>query len=104
MNNLYSYQSDIITIGSKRFELNKDDHEEFLIVISVKINEDAIQMNLLDQQESFKILRTMQEILLAMRKPDLEYVLLNSFDSLLQLDFFTPQEILFGKSLCDICL
>ena len=84
--------------------MNKDDHEEFLIVISVKINEDAIQMNLLDQQESFKILRTMQEILLAMRKPDLEYVLLNSFDSLLQLDFFTPQEILFGKSLCDICL
>lgn len=41
---------------------------------------------------------------MAMRKPDLEYVLLNSFDSLLKLDFFTPQEILFGKSLCDICL
>lgn len=49
MNNVYSYQSDIITIGSKRFELNKEDHEEFLIVISVKINEEVIKMNLLDQ-------------------------------------------------------
>ena len=46
----------------------------------------------------------MQEILLAMRKPDLEYVLLNSFESLSKKDFFTPQEILNGKSLCDISL
>ena len=39
-----------------------------------------------------------------MRKPDLEYVLLNSFESLSKKDFFTPQEILNGKSLCDISL
>ena len=39
-----------------------------------------------------------------MRKPDLEYVLLNSFKKLLKIDFFTPQEILYGKSICDICL
>lgn len=49
----------MITIGSKRFELDRDDHEEFLIVISVKINDEIVSKNLLDQQESFKILRTM---------------------------------------------
>lgn len=31
-------------------------------------------------------------------------MLLRSFDSILKKDFFTPQEILYGKSLCDICL
>jgi len=46
----------------------------------------------------------MQESITSMRKPDLEYVLLNSFHTLLRQDFFTPQEILYGKSLCDICL
>lgn len=104
INNLYSYESNIVKIGSKRFELSKEDYEDFLVVVAAKINHDVIEKNILDQQESFKILRTMQEILLAMRKPDLEYVLLNSFDSLLKKDFFTPQEILYGKSLCDVCL
>lgn len=90
VNNLFSYESNIIKIGSKRFELNKDDYEDFLIVVAARINEDVVQKNILDQQESFKILRTMQEILLSMRKPDLEYVLLNSFESLSKKDFFTP--------------
>ena len=90
VNNLFSYESNIIKIGSKRFELNKDDYEDFLIVVAARINEEVVQKNILDQQESFKILRTMQEILLSMRKPDLEYVLLNSFESLSKKDFFTP--------------
>lgn len=77
-------------MGSKRFELSKDDYEDFIIVVSAKISDPVIQKNLIDQQESFKILRLMQELLLAMRKPDLEYVLLNSFSSLLLKDFFTP--------------
>ena len=39
-----------------------------------------------------------------MRRPDLDYLLLNTFESLVLSDFFTCQELLFGKSLCDICL
>lgn len=31
-------------------------------------------------------------------------MLTNSFDDLVREDFFTSQEILFGKSICDICL
>jgi hypothetical protein len=39
-----------------------------------------------------------------MRRIDFEYLLLNTFDSLIEKDFFVSQEILNGKSICDICL
>lgn len=42
--------------------------------------------------------------MLRMRIPDLEYIVLNSFDDLKDKDFFRSQLILQGKSLCDICI
>jgi hypothetical protein len=39
-----------------------------------------------------------------MRRIDFEYLLLNTFSSLIEKDFFASQEILNGKSICDICL
>lgn len=39
-----------------------------------------------------------------MRQPDLELMILQSFNELLKSEFFQSQEILQGKSLCDICL
>lgn len=42
--------------------------------------------------------------LLAMRTPDLEFLVLNDFDDIKRSDFFRTQEILFGKSVMDICL
>lgn len=38
------------------------------------------------------------------RIPDLEYIVLNSFEDLKRKDFFRSQLILQGKSLCDICI
>ena len=37
-----------------------------------------------------------------MRQPDLEYMLLNSFEYLRQEDFFIAQELLQGKSICEL--
>ena len=39
-----------------------------------------------------------------MRRPNLEYLLMNTFKTLMEKDFFISQEVLQGKSLCDICL
>jgi hypothetical protein len=39
-----------------------------------------------------------------MRIPDLEYVALNSFEELQAKNFFQSQEILQGKSICEISL
>lgn len=57
-----------------------------------------------DQTETYAMLRKILENILEMRRPDLEYILLNTFESLIKTDFFNCQEILNGKSLCDICL
>jgi len=39
-----------------------------------------------------------------MKIPDLEYIVLRSYDDVKSKDFFTAQEILQGKMLGDICL
>lgn len=66
------------------------------------LNRDQIDM--FNQTETYSLLRSAQKLVLNMRRPDLEYLLLNTFESLIVTDFFTCQELLFGKSLCDICL
>lgn len=42
--------------------------------------------------------------MLRMRIPDLESLVLNSFEDLKKKDFFRSQHLLQGKSLCDICI
>lgn len=44
------------------------------------------------------------DLMMTMRIPNLEYLALHSFGELKIKDFFRPQEILLGKSICDICL
>ena len=39
-----------------------------------------------------------------MKMPDFEYILTNSFEKLKKEEFFQPQEVLYGKSICDICV
>ena len=49
MNNIYAYESNIVRIGSKRFELSKDDYDDYLVIVAAKINDEVIDLNLLDQ-------------------------------------------------------
>ena len=60
--------------------------------------------NMFNRQESFYILKHALDTMMSMRIPDLEYLALHSFGELKLKDFFRPQEILLGKSICDICL
>jgi len=52
----------------------------------------------------YTILRSVQENIIEMRRPDLHYLLMNTFDTLKKNDFFVLQEVLDGRSICDICL
>jgi len=104
VNNIYTYESNISKIGYKKFEMNSQDHNENIVVVAAKLKESVISRAVFSDQETFKILKKMHDQILCMKNSDLEYLLMNSFNSLLKQDFFTPQEILYGKSLCDICL
>ena len=89
MNNLYTYESDLACVGQKRLELTRANCDEFLILISVKLRDSVLKKNILDKRETQAILSQEQDIILNMRRPDLEYVVLHSFEQLLKKDFFT---------------
>lgn len=101
---MYIYKSDVILVGTKRFQLNPQDPDDFLVVITARLRDSVIEKSLFNQIETNSLLLAAQEIQLSKRWPDLDYILLNSFDDLVKNDFFTAQELLNGKSICDICL
>ena len=74
------------------------------MVISTVLRKKFVEMDLLDQSEAYKVLRSIQMIMLGMRTPDLEFIALNDFDGVKASDFFRAQELLHGKSIMDICL
>ena len=91
------YQGDVMSVGSKRFELDmstnaKGESDNYVLVVSARMRMDQIDM--FDMSESYALLRKAITLLLEMRRPDLEYLLLNSFESLTRTDFFIAQEVL----------
>ena len=74
------------------------------MVISSILRKKFIEMDIFDHSEVYQVLRQVQLIMLGMRTPDLEFLALNDFDDIKKSDFFRMQEILYGKSIMDICL
>ena len=101
-NNMFTYASRIVTVGSKKMQLHDERADDFIYIISAKLT-DAV-MDSFTMQESHSMLRSVQENIVEMRRPDLRYLLMNTFDSLKEKDFFVLQEVLNGRSICDICL
>ena len=81
-----------------------DDPEKYVIVVSSIMRTKFIEMDIFDHSEVYIILRQIQLIILGMRTPDLEFLTLNDFNDIKNSDFFRIQEILYGKSIMDICL
>ena len=89
-------------VGQKRMQLVDADPDDFIYIISAKIREEVIEK--FTMPEVYTILRSVQENIIEMRRPDLHYLLMNTFDTLKKNDFFVLQEVLDGRSICDICL
>lgn len=61
-NNLMSYKTEVLVVGSKKFELKVGDQKNYLIVASAKLRLDQIDM--FDQSESHAMLqKTLAQIL-----------------------------------------
>lgn len=50
------------------------------------------------------MLEKLSKKIMNMRMPDLKYIIMNNFELLKVNSFFQSQELLQGKSICDICL
>ena len=66
-NNLYIYMSQLLLIGQKRFQINKDDQSDYLIIISARITDEIIEKKIFEQYETYSLLRGAQEIMIEMR-------------------------------------
>ena len=75
-------------VGQKRFYLNNTDSTDYVVVISAKMREDILKRNVFNQQETYSILRRAQEIVIEMKRPNLQYLLLNTFETHKTKDFF----------------
>lgn len=94
----------MIKIGHKKFLLDQNDDTVYLAMISSKLAPSVIQNRLFTNDEIQVILRKAQERCLVMKIPNMEYVIMNTWDNLKHKDFFCSQEILLGKTICDISL
>lgn len=121
---IYTYESDVLILGQRRFELNTKmldhDHEvqfeensleyrqhkqqEYAVVVSAMLRSDLIHKNIFHNDESYFILRNATDKLMCMRLPNFQFIIMNNFDSLKKHYFFQAQEILQGQSICDISL
>jgi len=52
----------------------------FMLVVSVKLNDDLLDEELFTLHETISILQSALELQISMKMPDLEYIILRTFD------------------------
>lgn len=56
---MFSYESSLVLVGSKKFELDRIDSEDYILVIGAKLRDDVVRMKIFDIEESLVLLRNM---------------------------------------------
>ena len=91
-------------MGSRKIKIDVKDKDIFVFVISAKFANKILTSRILNIDESHLVLRDMLQTYLQMRRLDLKFILRNSYQDLVEHNFFTPLEILHGRSMFDISL
>lgn len=95
----------MIQFGHQKFLTNEDNHEEYILVVSCQFRKHVYMNGNFQNNESYFILNKIQKKLLSQQLAKFEYFVLNDdFDRLMREEFYQPQEVLQGKTICDICL
>ena len=104
LNNVYSYQSEIVSVGQHKIILDCKNPEIYVYVVGATLNKNVIQKSIFENIETNGILQDMIKLTTNMIVADLKYLILNSFDDVKEKDFFSKQELLYGKSIFDISI
>ena len=87
-NNIYTNRSNVFITGKKKFIVNEKGSGQYLMVVSTQMRKNIIIKNLFDRSEAYIILQRSLDLMITMRVPDLEFLVLNSFDDLKNIEFF----------------
>ena len=101
---LYAYKSDVVFIGTSVVQMDNLDPKKVAMVISAYLRSKLIDLNAFTNQEALHLLQRANNKSMAMRLADLKYLVTKTFEDIQRTDFFQTQEILEGKSVCDISI
>jgi len=68
--------------------LNGNNPEIYAVVISATLKKEVIEKNIFENMETIMILSVINEITAGIKRADLRYLMLNSFETMKQKDFF----------------
>ena len=57
LNNLHQFQSDLVFTGVKKFEVDANDKDQYVLVVSSVLRKKFIDMEILDSSEVYKCLK-----------------------------------------------
>ena len=86
--NLFTIKTDLAIVGTTKLILDRpedyNDYEskEYILMASSRINKEIIQKNMFNKDEVYSILERTTKKMFAMKVPDMQYILLNTFEDL----------------------
>jgi len=89
INNIYHHNSEMLQFGHQKFLTNKDNHEEYILVVSAQLKQRVYMHGNFENNEAHYILNKIQKKLLSMQIAKFEYFVLNDdFEQLMREEFF----------------
>ena len=76
---MYIYESSVVLTGKQTYNFDEQDRELYAVVVSSLLRTKIIDQSLFERGEAFTVLQMAQEMVLKMRQPDLELMILAGF-------------------------
>jgi hypothetical protein len=89
LNNIYHQSSGLIQFGHQKFLINKDSHEEYILIVSCQFKQKVYLKANFENSEAYYVLSKVQRKLMSMQLAKFEYFVLNDdFDELMREEFY----------------
>ena len=81
-NNVYTYKTEVVCMGSKKYELHETDTQQYAMVISACLRSKLVKERVFENHEAYMVLRRASDKMLGMKLPDMNYIIMNTFEDL----------------------
>lgn len=104
-NNIFHHETDLLQFGQQKFLTDKESHDEYILLVSAQLRQKVYMKGNLEASEAYYVLNKIQKKIMSMQLAKFEFfVLTDDFDKLMRDEFYQAQEVLQGKTICDISL
>ena len=86
--NMYFYKSDVVLCGNMKMILKEDDHDMYITATATILRQEIIAKEIFNRSQAYEVLSIAQDLMMRMKIPNLEYLVLNSFEDIRTKNFF----------------